>query len=344
MTVPSRPVRLAMLPLAAAVMIAVAAVLVLVLVAGLITAPFDPRRRLIRIATFGLVYLAMEFVVLAWGFAAWVRHSREASGWDAANDRILMWALGAVLGAARRCLGFRVEMEPEPRESFPEDAPVLVLARHGGPGDSFSLAYLIEAVYGRRVRIVAKDILQMDPAIDLFLNRRGCCFVGRSSGRGRGNGERLADCTAALGPDDALLLFPEGENWTPRRRSRAIRRLHDRRRHRAALAAERMRNVLPPRPSGVARCLAARPGLPVVVAAHSGLDRIVSARQLWHAIPFATPMTVRFWRVNPPGVYSEDSVAEWLTSEWAGVDRWIATRLVPVTVVRAGTAERGAPG
>lgn len=203
---------------------------------------------------------------------------------------------------------------------------MLVLARHGGPGDSFSLVYLIEALYGRRIRIVAKDILQLDPAIDLLLNRRGCCFVGPSSGQGPGNSERLAHCTMGLGHDEALLLFPEGENWTPRRRSRAIRRLRERRRHRAARAAEGMPNVLPPRPSGVNACLGARPGLAVVVAAHSGLDRIVSARQLWDALPFTTPMTVRFWAANPPAFESEEAVAEWLTSEWAEVDRWIATQ------------------
>lgn len=337
---PSRPVRLAILPLAVTVMIAVIALLMVLLIAGLITAAFDRRRRLIRIASFGLVYLTMEMVVLVRGFAAWLRHRRNDRGWEAANDRTLMWALGMALGAARRCLGFTVEIEPGPcEESFAHDAPVLVLARHGGPGDSFSLAYLIEAVYGRKIRIVAKDILQLDPAIDLLLNRRGCCFVGSSSGRGLGSSQRLATCTVGLGHDDALLLFPEGENWTPRRRSRAIQRLRDRRRHRAANAAEQMENVLPPRPSGVGACLAARPGLAVVVAAHSGLDRIVSARQLWRAIPFTTPMTVRFRAVSAPLEQNEEAVAEWLTSEWAEVDRWIAAQHE-----RDGAGERDAAG
>jgi predicted acylesterase/phospholipase RssA len=62
--------------------------------------------------------------------------------------------------------------------------PVLVLARHGGPGDSFALVHLLLTRYHRGVRIVLKDILQIDPLIDLLLNRLGCCFL-LVSDRGR---------------------------------------------------------------------------------------------------------------------------------------------------------------
>jgi 1-acyl-sn-glycerol-3-phosphate acyltransferase len=317
LTVPPRLVRLALLPVSVAVVVAVGLTLVLLLVAGLLTVPFGRRGRLLRIAAFGLVYCGMEVAVLGRGLVR--------SG--ASNDRLLEWALGVVLGGARRTLGFAVEVEgPGVPEALEGEEPVLVLARHGGPGDSFSLVYLLEAIYGRRVRIVAKDILQLDPAIDLLLNRRGGCFV-RPSSRRSTNADRLAACTEELGDGDALLLFPEGENWTPRRRDRALRRLRQRRRHGAARAGELMDNVLPPRPSGVAACLRARPRIKVVIAAHCGLDRIVSVRQLWRAIPFQTAMTVRFWPAQaPPATQDEDAVAAWLTSEWAIVDQWIDSR------------------
>lgn len=317
MRVPSRSARIALLPVAVLVIAVIGVLLLALLAAGALVSPFGSGRRLCRIAAFGLAYCAMEFAVLARGLG---RRGRT-------DDRLLVWALNIVLAAARRTLGFTVEIEGRGVPALEGDDPVLVLARHGGPGDSFSLVYLLEAVYGRRVRIVAKDLLQLDPAIDLLLNRRGSCFV-ESPSRGAGNAERLAACTSQLGERDALLLFPEGENWTPRRRSRAIERLRARRRHRAATAAELMDNVLPPRPSGVAACLRAGPGINVVVAAHTGLDRIVSAAQLWRAIPFREPMTVRFWPARPhpgPGA-GEEAVAEWLTGEWAIVDQWIDSR------------------
>jgi len=307
----------ALLPLEVALILVLATLLLILLALGLLAAPFDRRMRLPRLAAFGLSYCAMEFAVLARGLG------RPGRG----DGRLVVWALGMVLAAARRTLGFTVRVEADAEQVLDGNDPVLVLARHGGPGDSFSLVYLLEALYGRKVRIVAKDILQLDPAIDTLLNSRGCCFVEPSSRVG-GNTDRLAACASALGEREALLLFPECENWTPRRRARAIRRLRARRRHRAADAALLMENVLPPRPTGVAACVKGRPGIRIVISAHIGLDRIVTARQLWDAIPFRTPMTVRFWPAQPPPGpdASEDDIARWLTGEWAIVDEWIDSR------------------
>ena len=197
-----------------------------------------------------------------------------------------------------------------------------MLARHGGPGDSFALVHLLLTRYHRSVRIVLKDILQLDPLIDILLHRLDCCFLASPSGDGAELCAKVAAMAATLAPREALLLFPEGANFTPHRRQRAISRL--RRDHKAepARAATLMTNVLPPRPGGVLACLDARPDLPVVVVAHAGLDRVVSVRQAWDELPITTPMTVRAWPTAPipPG---EDARLAWLTLEWAVVDEWV---------------------
>jgi 1-acyl-sn-glycerol-3-phosphate acyltransferase len=134
--------------------------------------------------------------------------------------------------------------------------------------------------------------------------------------------ERLAAMARRLGPGQVLLLFPEGANWTPHRRQRAINRLRRDRKAAAARAATLMTNVLPPRPGGVLACLDSRPDVSVVVVAHAGLDRIVSARQVWDQLPITTPMMVRAWPTAevPPG---EEARLAWLTLEWAVVDEWV---------------------
>jgi hypothetical protein len=119
-------------------------------------------------------------------------------------------------------------------------------------------------------------------------------------------------------------VFPEGGNWTPGRRRRAIRRLRRDGKGDAADAALLMPHVLPPRPAGVLAVLDARPEMPVVLVAHAGLDRIVSAAQVWQALPFTTPMTVRTWPAGPfPRHGDEAARLSWLTAEWAVVDEWI---------------------
>jgi 1-acyl-sn-glycerol-3-phosphate acyltransferase len=169
---------------------------------------------------------------------------------------------------------------------------------------------------------VLKDLLQLDPLFDVVLNRIGCCFVPGSRVAGQDPSARLADLARRLGPGDALLIFPEGRNWTPDRRLRAIRRLRTEHGPGAERTATLMAHVLPPRPGGVLACLDARPDLNVVVVAHAGLDRIVRVRQAWEQLPVTTPMTIRAWPTAPIPE-GEAARRAWLTTEWAVVDQWI---------------------
>jgi 1-acyl-sn-glycerol-3-phosphate acyltransferase len=325
-----RPIRRILLPVDAVALIVLTAVFALVAVGGIVVYPLTPRRRVLRVASFALHYCLIELAAMTALAFLWLRRAvpgrrriRSERDWTAAHENLLAWALGRVLSAGRRCLGFRiVVVGSSDMTTLSGTDPVLVLARHGGPGDSFALVHLLLTRYHRGVRIVLKDILQIDPLIDLLLNRLGCCFLSSPTGDGGDLTERLADMTRDLGPGDALLLFPEGANWTPNRRQRAIRRLQREHKSEAARGAALMTNVLPPRPGGVFACLDARPGLDVVVVAHAGLDRVVRPRQAWDQLPLTTPMKVRAWPTAdvPPG--HEDRLA-WLTLEWAVVDQWV---------------------
>jgi len=325
-----RPVRRLLLPVDLAIIAVLAAVFSVGAIIGIVVAPLSRRRRILRIAAFALHYCLAELVAITAAGVLWLRRAvpgrlglASEKDWTRANETLLAWALGWVLGAGTRCLGFRiVVVDTSDRTPLTGTDPVLVLARHGGPGDSFALVHLLLTRYHRGVRIVLKDILQLDPLIDLLLNRLGCCFLPSPSGDGDDLTERLADMTRRLGPGEALLLFPEGANWTPTRRHRAIRRLSRDHKFEAARTATLMTNVLPPRPGGVFACIDARPGLDVVVVAHAGLDRVVRAGQLWDQLPFTTPMKVRAWAAAEVPAVEEDRLA-WLTLEWAVVDQWV---------------------
>ncbi len=326
----SRRIRRLLLPVDFVALIVVAILFALVTVVSAIAAPLTPRRRILRLSTFALSYSLVELAALIAAGFVWLLHAlparfkkEERREWTVANQTLLAWALGMVLRAGHRCLGFQVAVVgSSDATALSVTDPVLVLARHGGPGDSFALVHLLLTRYGRSVRIVLKDILQLDPLVDVLLNRLGCCFLASPSGDGSEVCAQVAAMATELSQSEALLLFPEGANWTPPRRLRAIDRLRRDHKAESARAADLMINVLPPRPGGVLACLDARPDLPVVIVAHAGLDRIVSAGQAWSEIPITTPMTVRAWPTAevPPG---EDARLAWLTLEWAVVDEWV---------------------
>jgi 1-acyl-sn-glycerol-3-phosphate acyltransferase len=240
---------------------------------------------------------------------------------EAADLSIVAWVLGRILAAARLTTGFRMELqEPPVPLPFDQAEPVLVLARHGGVGDSFALAHLLIDRYRRRPRVVLKDLLIWDPMLDVALSRMGAGWIGGSSVLANRN--VIEEVARSARPGDAVLLFPEGANWTPQRHQAAISRLRRAGRRQALKTTVLMDHVLPPKAGGVLTCLAARPELPVVIMAHTGLDRITSARALWQALPFKSAMRLRWWIAAPPPGGDKDRVA-WLTAEWAVVDEWI---------------------
>jgi 1-acyl-sn-glycerol-3-phosphate acyltransferase len=323
--VPPRAVRRVLAPVEFAIVLALAGLLLVAVLLALVPGIFGRRRRPLRIALFLLLYCAMELSTLVRAGWLWARHVARPAGrhderWRLGNQALLEEALERVLGAARKLLGFRIEVHPASvTEVLAADPPVLVLARHAGPGDSFSLVQLLLTRYGRRVRVVLKDILQLDPAIDVLLNRLGWCFINR---RREHATEAMRRLVRDAGHRDAVLVFPEGANWTPERWRRSVRRLWVERKHQAAHVATVMDHVLPPRPAGVLACLDERPDLGVVMVAHAGLDRIVSIREGWRQLPFSRPMAVRIWpAVAPPP--TEDERVTWLTTEWAIVDEWV---------------------
>jgi 1-acyl-sn-glycerol-3-phosphate acyltransferase len=321
---PPRRLRRALAPLLLCIEVVLVVIFAVGTVLGALVAPVARHRRLLRVCAFGVGYLCIEMAALPLCAALWLRHRgrRDAPGWHDDHRRLLAWALRLILGWAGRCVGFRVVVDGPLGLLGPDGGPVLALARHGGPGDSFALVQLLLA-QGRTVRIVLKEILELDPALDILLNRLDCCFLPSHAGAGEDLPARLADLAAGMGNDDALLVFPEGGNWTPRRRRRAIRRLREDHHHAAARAAALMPHVLPPRPAGVLAVLGARPDLPVVLLAHAGLDRLVSLGEAWRAVPLETPMTVRAWPTAPVPAGGEDERLAWLTTEWATVDEWI---------------------
>ncbi len=291
--------------------------------------PLTPRRRALRLSCFAAVYLVLELsmvTVCAWHWLCRLGRHQTKSEWRLAHTRLLGWALTVLLGAADTLLRFRVEVtEPVDLKPLEGHEPVLVLARHGGPGDSLAIVHLLIERYGRSVRIVLKELLAIDPALDILLTRLNCVFVPAGS-RGRSATSLLTHAAADLSGTETLLLFPEGNNWTPDRRARVIDRLRSRR-DRKAEVAQQLEYVLPPRPAGALACFRTRPDLPIVFVAHTGLEELVSVRDGWEHLPFETPMSVRWWKSDTrPASADDQAMADWLVTEWAIIDEWIGTQ------------------
>jgi hypothetical protein len=143
---------------------------------------------------------------------------------------------------------------------------------------------------------------------------------------------------SGLGPTGALVIFPEGGNFTPSRWHRGIRRLEQSQRHDEARRARGMANLLPPRSGGAFAAIDSAPTADVIFVAHTGLDDLVTVADIWRALPMEQVIRARWWRVPAAEVPREHAeVVRWLFDWWERIDVWIAEN----RPVRA--ADGGAP-
>jgi 1-acyl-sn-glycerol-3-phosphate acyltransferase len=336
------------------------ACLALVLVAAMLTGLLPGPRRLLRLATFALVYLLVEAGAIMACLGMWLAGGfgwrLRSAGFQEAHYALARWFLGSLVRTAKRMLRFRVAVDgPSAREvatgragrrqrlpARPEGArPLIVLARHAGAGDSFLVTHQLLSVYARRPRIVMKRLLQLDPVLDVLGNRLPNAFIAPRPGADVEITARIGELAAGMEPAGALLIFPEGGNFSERRRASAIRRLRELALHRQADQARGMRHVAPPRPGGVATAVEAAPEADVVFVAHTGLEHLSSPQAIWRQVPFGDAIRARWWLVPAADIPRErEEQTAWLYEWWTRLDGWIAAHRPAAEV---GAAARAAP-
>jgi len=360
--------RLVLAPAICAVTVAMLILSPIVLLVAAFAVRWLPGRwRGLRLLWFLVVYLLRETVGLVALFVLWILSGFgwriRSDRFVRAHVVIAGWFVGGLIGSARRVLGLRVSVEDVPpglavdhpfrrdpadwdgtadrdgtanwdgtadRDGPADDGtrPLLVFSRHAGAGDSFILVDQLLNTYGRRPRIVLKDQLRWDPCIDVALSRIPSRFISPNPAPGSGVVESIAALAEDLPSDGALILFPEGGNFTRRRRNRAISRLREAGLDNLVGLAEELTQVLPPRPGGAFAAIDAAPGADVVFVAHTGLEQLSSLRQLWAGLPMRSEVRMTWWTVDRRDVPTEYSERiSWLYAWWEHIDNWIEGHL-----------------
>ncbi|GLY19186.1 acyltransferase [Kineosporia sp. NBRC 101677] len=284
------------------------------------------------LAAEGVALVVLGYLWVACGFGRRVREPKHERRHYVCVRAFLRWIFWLV----NHALHVQVRVDGPELEAY-RDKPLIVFCRHAGPGDSFLLVHALMNWYDREPRIVLKDTMQWDPAIDIVLNRLPTRFI-RSGAPGKAtvDPEKGPDAEQLIGElarkldgNDALVLFPEGGNFTARRRARAIAKLRRRGLMAEAAKAEAMRYVLPPRPAGVLAVLDNAPEADVVWVAHTGTDHLLTVTDIWGALPVAVDLKMRWWQVPAGSVPGgrEQRIA-WLYEWWRQIDDWITVNRV----------------
>jgi 1-acyl-sn-glycerol-3-phosphate acyltransferase len=308
---------------------------VLLLVGVALSTVLPGHWRVLRLGWMVLLYLALESVALVVLFVLWVA---SGFGWKIRSPRfqrthyvLVKWYLQVLYWECERVLRVKVSVEGPPPPAY-DGRPLLILSRHAGPGDSFLVVHALVNWYAREPRIVLKDTLQWDPAIDVVLNRLPNRFIRPDPGS-KGSAaaaqvlRHVGDLSRDLDDNDAFVIFPEGGNFTEHRRKRAIERLRRKGHIDEAEKAEQLRHVMAPKPGGVLAALTNARDADVVFVAHTGVEHMATVLDVWRELPMDKQIEMRWWIVPAAEVPAgEDERVDWLFERWRMIDDWIAER------------------
>jgi 1-acyl-sn-glycerol-3-phosphate acyltransferase len=296
------------------------------LIAAAALSPLLPGRwRALRLLWIFVMYAVIEALLLVVLFGFWLatgfgRRVRTAY-WQGVHYDLVEGVMWVFFREAERVLNLEIVTDGPSPDAHP-GLPILVCCRHAGPGDSFVLVHALMHWYGREPRVVLKNTLAWDPAIDVLLHRIPARFITPAGGAGLE--EQIAELATGLDENDAFVIFPEGGNFTESRRARGIERLHRLGLDRMAERAEAMTNVLAPRPGGFIAALDAAPEADVVLVAHTGLDHVLTVGDIWRELPMDKRIIMRWWKVSRAEIPEDrDERIEWLFGWWEQIDLWI---------------------
>lgn len=313
--------------------LATTALPVLLLLAGAFDTMAGRRWATARCVLFIVFYLTCEVAGVVAAFAVWLLRAvvgRERYlHW---NFRLECWWANALFTAAQRIFSMRLAVEGA---DVVNRGPFLLFLRHAAVGDTLLPAILISRPHGIVLRYVLKQELLWDPCLDIVGNRLINCFVHRGSGDSDREVAAVGELSEDLGPNEGVLIYPEGTRFTEKKRQRILDRLKQRGDADLLRRAASLRHVLPLRLGGTFALLEHNRCADVVFCAHVGFEGAATFGNLVDGTLIGQAIQVSFWRIPFDNVPSDPTERnEWMWGQWKRVDDWVGRRakqLDPVT-------------
>jgi 1-acyl-sn-glycerol-3-phosphate acyltransferase len=318
--------RLVVAPLVAVVELAIVVVSPLIALVAALASPLTGGGwRGLRVVGIVVAFLARHLACMLGCLGLWLASGcglRAGSPrMQRAHHALLRWFVGGVIRWITRLA--RVDVRVSESRACEQvlssgERPVIVLSRHAGEGDS--LLVLHELLCRRRLpRIVLHEALALDPVLDVLGHRMAYRFVDP---RGGDTEVEIAAMARGLPVDGAVLIFPEGGNFSQERRRRGIERLEAGGHHEEAAWARGMENVAAPRPGGALAAIDAAPDADAVFVAHVGIPSGLG--ELWRLLLGPQTVELRMWSEDAGEIPADrDEQIDWLFGCWCRLDRWV---------------------
>ncbi len=228
----------------------------------------------------------------------------------------------ALFGGALRLFAMRVQVEGQ---ELARSGPLLLFVRHSSTADTVLAAALVANPNRLLLRYVLKRELFWDPCLDIVGRRLPNAFVDRASPRSQAEVETIARLAEGLDARSAVLIYPEGSRFSPKKLAAAVETLRDKGKLDLAAIAAGYRHVLPPKVGGPLTLIDAAPGVDLVFVEHTGFEGAASFATFWNGALVGQTVEVRLRRI-PAATIPSVARDRWLFERWAETDAWISAR------------------
>lgn len=274
------------------------------------------------LALFAWVLLCSVGGVVAAGWL-WVwagGKTASAASQDAHHRLQHAWA-GLVFAGLRRLFGLELEVEGA---ACAAGGPLVLLSRHVSSADTLLPMVVVARPHGLRARYVMKRELLWEPCLDLVGQRIPNAFVRRGGADSGGDLARVAALGQGLGPQDLVVIFPEGTRFTPQRRARLIDKFSGQGDEVRRDRAKALHHVLPVQSGGLLALLDRAPEVDLVFCAHTGLEGLTTMAAVWDGSLVGRRLQVKLWRTPAAALPRERAARQaWLHEQWRRVDAWV---------------------
>lgn len=282
----------------------------------------------IRLLAFAWWFLAGEMLGITSLFVTWLS---TGGPFVADHPRRRRWVYrtrirwaGGHFGGVRVIFGLKLEVDGLEHAG---PGPMIVFIRHASIIDNTMPDAVIGDASGVGLRFILKRELEMIPTIDVGGRMVPTTFVRRASRNPEAELAQVRKLGIELGPDEGILIYPEGTRHTADKLKKAQATIAERQPHIAPMA-NRLRHVLPPRLGGPLVLLdELNGGADAVFCGHVGLDGFEYISDIWSGGLVGTTVRVKLWRHAGSSIpLGEDARTEWLYEQWQVLDDWIGVQ------------------
>lgn len=239
--------------------------------------------------------------------------------WNYALQR--WWVRGFALAGQKL---FTVHLHLTEDDLSVGDRRFIVLVRHTSLADTILVTYLLRVMKDFRLRYVMKKELLWDPCLDIVGNRLPNYFVDRASSQMHHEVESIARLADNLDVNEGVILWPEATRYSPAKKERALARLQESGEQELFERAQRFRQVLPPKTTGIIALRERNPELDVILCAHAGFEHAASFKEIFRGILIGQEIRARLWYFHSEEIPQDRrELTRWIYDKWMLVDDFV---------------------